>query len=90
MRDKRKCPSCRIGFQSCFDKNLHLTVFVIVAHDFSLNRDRLVLEVDRIPPQTKYLTSSQTIIRCDVHHKLQFIIFEYLKQLIITPATKYR
>ena len=82
VRYQRKCSSGGIGFQPSLYKDLYLTVIVVVAYYLTLNGDGLVLEVDCIPPQTKYLTSSQTIIRCDVHHKLQFVSFENLKQLI--------
>ena len=82
VRNQRKSSSCGIGFQPGLYKDLHLTVFVVVTYDLTLDRDSLVLEVDCIPPQTKYLASSKTIICCNVHYKFQFVALENLKQFI--------
>ena len=82
VRNQRKSSSCGIGFQPGLYKDLHLTVFVVVTYDLTLDCDSLVLEVDCIPPQTKYLASSKTIICCNVHYKFQFVALENLKQFI--------
>ena len=81
MRYQRKCTPCRIGFQPGFHIEFHLTAVIVVADDFPLDSDCLVLEVDSIPPQTKYLTSSQTIVSCNIDNKLKLIVLEYFKQL---------
>ncbi len=71
-----------MSFQSCLHKELGLSVFVIIAYDLAFDSDSTFLEVDRIPLQTEDLTSSQTVISCDVYDKFQFVPFEYLKQFI--------
>ena len=80
MRNQRERSPCGIGFQSVLHIELSSTAAVIVAYDLTLNGDRLIGEVDRIPPQTKHLTSSQPIIGCDMHDQFQLIVLENLKQ----------
>lgn len=79
---QRKCSSRGIGSQPCLNIELHFALVIIIAHNLTLNRDRLVLEVNSIPPQTKYLTSSQTVVSCDVNNKFELVSFKHLKKLV--------
>ena len=82
MRYQRKCSSCGIGFQSCLHIELSLTILVIIADNFTLNSNRLIFEIDRIPSQTEYLAATQTIIGGNVYHQFKPVTLEYLKQRI--------
>ena len=42
VRNQRKSSSCGIGFQPGLYKDLHLTVFVVVTYDLTLDCDSLV------------------------------------------------
>ena len=79
MRYQRKCSSCGIGFQPCLHIELSLTVLVIIADNFTLNGDRLILEIDRIPSQTEYLAAAQTVLGGNVYHQFEPVTLEYLK-----------
>ena len=82
MRYQRKSSSCGIGFQPCLHIELSLTVLVIIADNFTLNGNRLIFEIDRIPSQTEYLAATQTIIGGNVYHQFKPVTLEYLKQRI--------
>lgn len=82
VRNQRQCSSCGIGFQPCLHIELSLTVLVIIADNFTLNGDRLILEIDRIPSQTEYLAAAQTVIGGNVYRLFKPVALEYFKQRI--------
>ncbi len=69
MRDKRQCASCGVGFKASFNEQFGITVLIVIAHDLTLDRNGLFLEVNGVPLQTEYLTTTQTIIGSNVNDK---------------------
>ena len=69
-------------FSVCSPHRAFLTVLIIIAHDFTLNSNRLVGKVDSIPPQIKHFTSSQTIVSRDMNYQFEFFSLSCFKQCI--------